>query len=183
MKSICLTGGLLLIALAACPLFAEECPAWGENKALLQFLRDHKSNGKAADPACISRAFSSLGHDKTYLKALVELLDFERNNEDDDSLRFPSSRYPAIGALDSYDAVPYLLKAIKDSDSELVRQNAFYALDLVYKDCPLTLVTVLRNEAAKPENTVDQKARLQAAATFADEHRGTRPCRSDSSAQ
>jgi len=130
MKFASLVIGLLVLITAG-TMVAQNCPAWREREALLQFLLDHRSNSTDADPDCVSRAFASLSYDKSYLGPLVKLLDFERSTKNDEKLFARSGKYPAISALARMEAIPQLINAIKESESDLVRTNATEALDLV----------------------------------------------------
>jgi hypothetical protein len=168
--------GLAVLSLA-CQVFSEECQAWSEKKELLQYLLDNKSNSLQASPACIDRAFGNLAGDKKYIGALVALLDFERSTQNDDHLIGRSSHYPAIGALDNFNAVPYLMDAIKEDESELVRTNAAEALDLVYTTCADAIVHMLGLEAMKPKVTVQERDRLRAAGKYIQENHAGRPCK------
>jgi hypothetical protein len=179
MRLAFLSIGLLVLFIAR-PLSAQECPAWSEREALLKFLLEHRSNGTDADPNCVSRAFRSLSYDNSYSGALVKLLDFERSTKNDEKLFARSSQYPAIGALAHLQAVPQLVKVIEESDSELVRMNAAYALDLVYYSCVQTAVALLEKEATNPTATSVQQDRLRAAGKYISEHFGPRPCYSSS---
>jgi HEAT repeat protein len=173
-KYACIELTLLFLA---CQAFSENCPPFGEKGALLQFLLDHKSNSLDTDPACVSRAFASLSHGKSYARDLVALLDFERSTQNDDHLLTRDSHYPAISALGNPDAVPYLIEAIKESESELVRTNAAEALDLAYSTCADAVVLILEDEAVKPEATVQEQDWLRAAGKYIRENHGGRPCK------
>jgi len=169
------------VALIANALLAEDCPKWGDTAAALKFLQENKPNGTAADPACVNRAFSTLSHDKASAKDLVELLDFERSTKNDDFKTY-GGRYRAIGALMDIGApaVPYLIKAVKESDSELVRTNAAEALGAIHRACADVAITMLEKEAAKRGTTGDQQSRLRAAqAHIRNNHH--RPCKSSAS--
>lgn len=157
----------------------QKCPSYSEEEALFQFLVDHRSHSLDADPECVQRAFAWLSHDRAYTKKLVQLLDFERNDEHDDRLRSLSSRYPATGVLAFPSAVPYLVEAIKQSESELIRTNAAAAIHLIYQSCVQAAVTRMKNEEDKPGVTSEQKERLQTAAKYVSElYGGGGPCKS-----
>jgi len=168
---------VVLICLSwALPSIAQTCPSWNEKQALLQFLEEHKSESLQADPMCVGRAFASLSHDKVYTQSLVHLLDFERSTKHDEKLFARSSQYPAIGALARNDAVPYLVAAIKNSDSELVRTNAAETLDLLYRTCVQAAANILETEAEKSGVNAEQQNRLRTAGKYINEHLGPRPC-------
>jgi len=178
MRPICWYVGLTLLLLVS-PGFAQEgqCPQYSDEPALLRFLQDHRSKSVEADPTCVRRAFAALSHDKSYIKALVELLDFERDYSHDEKLLSRSSQYPAIGALANSDAVPFLIKAIEENDNEVARINAAEALDLVYGECIQTAISLLEKEAIKPETYSEQQYRLRQAEKYIKERLGPRPCR------
>jgi len=157
----------------------QRCPLYSDKKASFEFLLDHRSNSLEADPQCVMQALASLRKDRLYTKALVQLLDFERNDKNDDRLRGLGSRYPATDALDFPGAVPYLVGAIKESESELVRTNAAATIQLIYTSCVQAAATMLNHEAEKPGTTAEQKDRLQTAAQYVrDLYGGPGPCRS-----
>jgi len=137
MKWIIVCLGLILV-LAAENAFSQECPKWGDAAGALKYLEDNKANSSTLDPVCINRAFATLSHSRSSAEALVGLLDFERSTEHDD-FKTRGGKYPAIGALMSIGkaAIAYLIKAIKESDSELVRTNAGDALGAINRPlCP-----------------------------------------------
>ena len=90
-------------------------------------------------------------------------------------------QYPAISALARNDAVPYLVAAIKNNDSELVRTNAAETLDLLYRACVKNAVKMLENEAEQSGLTAEQQDRLRTAGQYINKHLGPRPCRFDRS--
>lgn len=128
------------LALLVSPVSAQEqpCPEYSNQPALLRFLQDHRSNSVEADPMCVLRAFGALSHDKAYMKALVELLDFERDYSHDEKLIFRGNQYPAVGALGDPTAIPYLIKAIEENDNEVVqdqcRGSHRFGLQKLYPD-------------------------------------------------
>jgi hypothetical protein len=126
----------LLFVLTVAKGIAQACPSWGDKAGALKFLQDNKPHGTNADPTCVNRAFATLSHEKSAAKDLVGLLDFERSMQND-NFRTTSGRYPAITALQMIGepAVPYLIKAIKESASEVVRNNAAHALSQIYRPC------------------------------------------------
>jgi hypothetical protein len=165
MKSRFLFIGLFVTLLAGA-LFAQDCPAVGDKAALIRFLQENKAHGTEADPNCVSRAFAELSYDKSNVKLLIGLLDFERSTKDEISVTTPGTRYPAIGELASIGqpAVPHLIKAIKNSDSELVRHNATWALDEILRSkCLRDVIKLLTNEGNKPGTTAEQLDHLRGA--------------------
>lgn len=153
-----------VLLLADSFLFAQGCPTWGDKQGALQFLLANRPRSTAADSTCVNTAFATLSHDIASAEALVGLLDFERSTEHDD-FKTEGRRFPAINALMHIGkpAVPYLIKAIKESDSELVRTNAATTLGGVNGPCPRRAMAILDAEANKPGTTAEQVQRLMAA--------------------
>lgn len=153
-----------MLTLAAGNARSQDCPKWGDRTAALAFLHHNQSNGTAADPACVQRAFATLSHSAANAKALVALLDFERSVEHD-SFKTRAGRYPAIGALVSIGkpAAPFLIKAIKDDQTEIVRTNAAEALGDIYAPCGRGAISQLEIELAKPDTTPRQQETLREA--------------------
>jgi hypothetical protein len=89
-----------------------------------------------------------------------------------------SSQYPAVGALAKSSAVPYLITAIKDNESELARTNAVEALELLYSACPQVVTEMLETEAEKSGVDGEQQDHLRTAAEYINEHYGEWPCKS-----
>jgi hypothetical protein len=147
----------------------EKCPS--DVKGLHQFLLDHRSNSLEADPTCVDGAFGKMAtearyrHSRFYTRAMVNLLDFERQDENP-WFSHHFVRYPATEVLHFPAAVPYLVDAIKQSDSELVRTNAADAIFWIYRECTPAAVTKMNQEAEKPETTPEQTTRLQIAAEY-----------------
>ncbi len=141
-------------------------------KGPYQFLMDHRSNSLEAEPECVDRAFAEMSFEagyrntRVYTKALVDLLDFEeRDQEPEISHHF--APYPAMEILGSIPAaVPYLVDAIKQNESELVRKNAADSIFWIYRECTPAAVARLNHEAEKPEVSFEQRTRLQIAAEF-----------------
>ena len=161
----------------------QKCPT--DVKGLHQFLLDHRSNSLDADPKCVDGAFSAMGsrarfqHDRYYIKALIELLDFERIDEDP-GFSHHLVLYPAAATLILPAAVPSLVSAIKESDSELVRTNAAYTMFWIYRECTPAAVTKLKQEGDKAETTPEQRTRLQVASEYVENYfpDGPGPCKS-----
>jgi hypothetical protein len=147
-------------------VFGQECPKWGDKVGALQFLQQNKTHGTDADPTCVDRAFATLSHANTSVEVFVGLLDFERSTKRDDFKTY-DGRYPAIDALVGIGTpvVPYLINAISESDSELVRTNAAHALGSIHGQCVDVAITMLENEA-KIKTSGDQQARLRAAQEY-----------------
>jgi len=147
-------------------VFGQDCPKWGDKVGALQFLQQNKTHGTDADPTCVDRAFATLSHAKASVEVFVGLLDFERSTKRDDFKTY-DGRYPAIDGLVGIGtpAVPYLINAISENDSELVRTNAAHALGSIHGECVDVAITMLENEA-KTKGTGDQPARLRAAEEY-----------------
>ncbi|MBZ5489477.1 MAG: carboxypeptidase-like regulatory domain-containing protein [Acidobacteriia bacterium] len=133
------------------------------SRAALQFLLDAKRFGTQAEPARIKKAFYALSRDSSYAGALVGLLDFEG-----DELGTREIQYPAIGALAviGKPAVSYLIGTVKESDNDLIRMNAAHALGLIHRTCEEDVVAQLESEAAAPNITSEQQARLRVAQDY-----------------
>jgi hypothetical protein len=146
---------------------AQDCPMWGDREAALRFLLANKAHATDADPVCVNRAFSTLSRDKSSAGALVGLLDFERSTKRDD-FKSTSAQYPAIGALHriGQPAVAHLIKAIKESESDVVRTNAAHALSDIFAPCVDGLIAKLEAESAKAGTTNDQQAKLRTAEQY-----------------
>jgi len=170
----------LICLLMSAAAMAQDCLQWGDRARAVKFLEENKPNGTAADPECVNRAFSTLAKDKSNVEVFIGLLDFERSLEKDHSLKGVSSKYPAVGALVSIGqpAVPRLLKAIKETSSELVRTNAASALEGMYRTCEKQLVDKLESEAAKPETLPEQQERLREAEKYIEERHVASSCKS-----
>jgi len=166
----------LLLLVSAASAQERPCPGYSNKPALLEFLRGHRSNSIEADPTCVRRAFAALSHDTSYVKALVELLDFERDYSRDEKLLSRSSQYPAIGALANSEAVPLLIKAIEENDNEVARTNAADAVSLVYGNCIQTAVSLMEKEAIKPQTYSREQYRLRQAERYVREHAGSQAC-------
>lgn len=160
----------------------QDCPQWGDKAGALKFLEENKAHGTAADPVCVSRSFATLSHDKKSAEVLVWLLDFERSVEQE-SFKTIGAKYPAIGALAMIGtpAVPYLIKAIKESDVELIRTNAARSLGVIYRPCVKGVLAKLEAEAEKNETTPEQQTRLRTAKEYL--AAGPSPCKSEIDAQ
>jgi hypothetical protein len=148
----------------------QKCPT--DVTGLYQFLLDHRSNSLEADPRCVDAAFSAMSfrsrfkHSRFYTNALIQLLEFERNIDQDFKMTTLMSQYPATEHLDSPPYIPYLVNAIKESDSELARTNAAYTVRFIYGSCVQAAVSRLNREAEKPGTTSEQRTRLQIAAEY-----------------
>lgn len=160
------------------------CPA--DLKPLHQFLLDHRSNSLEADPECVDKAFGTMSfaamarHSRFYTKALVDLLDFERLDQEP-GFSHHFVKYPATESLHFPGAVPYLIDAIKRSDSEVSRTNAADVLTYLYRECRSAAATRLIHEGDTPETTPEQRTRLQTAAEYVRNYFGNEPgpCRSE----
>lgn len=168
----------VVLLLATSIFFAQDCPKWGDKKGALQFLLANGPRSTAADPTCVDTAFATLSHDQAFAEALVGLLDFERSTEHDD-FKTTAGRYPAISALMGIgkSSVPYLVKAIKESDNELTRSNAARVLGAIHRPCVRGAMARLDAEANKPGTTAEQVQRLVAARDYIGNF--YRPCESE----
>jgi hypothetical protein len=157
----------MIVILATAMARSEDCPKWGDNDAAVKFLQDNKPNSTAVDPACVNRAFATLSHDHSNTGALIGLLDFERSIEHDD-FKTNGGKYPAIGALMTIgkSTVPFLIKAIKEDESALVRTNAADTLGAIYAPCGRGGTAQLEAELSRPAVTSEQQARLRAAKDY-----------------
>jgi hypothetical protein len=163
---------------------AHRCPA--DLRSLYQFLLDHRSNSLEADLNCVDSAFvimkfaARFRHSRYYTKALVDLLDFERQDEDP-GFSHHFVKYPATECLHFPGAVPYLIDAIKQNDSEVVRTNAADVLRSIYRECPSAAVSRLNVEGDKPQTAPEQRTRLQMAAEYVNNYfsGGPGPCRAE----
>lgn len=143
-----------------------------DEKTAVQFLVDHKANSTAADRHCVDGAFATLANatefrNKNYIEFLVGMLDFERTPQE--YVQASEPKYPAINVLHHLNGgekkvVPYLIKAIKESDSEVLRANA--AETLYYSIHACGALRVLTREDEKAEVPYEQKLRLEAAERY-----------------
>lgn len=137
-------------------------------KAASQFLLDNRSKSLEVDPNCVDSTFSTTGitastnHDRFYIKTLVDLLDFERIDEHPE-FNHHFVRYPATEELHFPAAIPFLVNAIKQTDSELVSTNAVETVLWIYRECVPAAIAKLNQEAENPEATTEQRTRLQMA--------------------
>jgi hypothetical protein len=161
----------------------ERCASDAEGS--YQFLLDHRSNSLEADRECVVYAFSLMRsavksqNNNRFIKAMVDLLDFEKRGRDYDPLT-DGSAYPATDVLNFPAALPYLVDAIKQSDSELVRTNAAETIFRIYRGCTSAAVSKMKHEAEKPGATSEQRTRLQIAAEYKGDYlpAGPRVCES-----
>jgi hypothetical protein len=144
----------------------EKCPPG--LKAASQFLLDNRAKSLEVDPNCVDGTFAAMGltartnHDRFYIKTLVDLLDFERIDEDP-RISHHFVRYPAPEVLRFPAAIPFLVSAIKQTGSELVQTNAVETVLWIYRECMPAAVAKLNQEAEKPETTTEQRTLLQMA--------------------
>jgi hypothetical protein len=178
-RTKCVCAAFLFLLFVGTGL-AQDCPPWGDTTAALKFLAAQKLHGTEVDPACVDRAFATLSHDKSAAEALIGLLDFERSVERD-SFKTRGGQYPAIGALMTIGspAIPFLIKAIKDNDSELVRNNAAEALAGIHRPCLRGAIENIEVSARKPGTTAEQRTRLRAAEDYL--RKTFSPCKSEAS--
>lgn len=157
----------LLLSMVSSLSLAQDCPAWSDKEGALRFLGSNKPHGTQADPECVLSVFATLSDDGASIESLVGLPDFERSTKDDD-FKTMGGRYPAIGALMRVGkvAMPQLIKAIKENDSDLIRTNAAHTLGAMDRSCPRSAMAILDREAAKPGTTAEQQQRLFAARDY-----------------
>jgi hypothetical protein len=179
-KGIVIAITVLLLARVA---MSQDCPVKSDRTAI-QFLLDHRANGMGADPHCVDNAFLRLTHatqfeNKNYIPFLVRMLDFERLVTEDEHENKSAHQYPAIDYVlflsRIKNAIPALVKAIKDSDSEVLRTNAAETL-LEINHC--MGLSVLDREANRVETSGEQSGRLEAAARYIEDHSSfMEPCK------
>jgi hypothetical protein len=172
----------ITILLLACKVISQTCPELKDEKAAVQFLVDHKANSRAADRHCVDVAFLTLSFatqfkKKNYIEFLVGMLDFERSTIQE--YASPGERkYPAIDELNHLsgmgkNVVPYLIKAIKESDSEVLRANA--AETLYYSISACGALRMLKREAEREDVPYEQRIRLEAASKRIEDLTGLYP--------
>jgi len=167
-KCLCIAITILFLAQEG---ISQECPEVKDEKIAVQFLLDHKANSRAADRECVDEAFGILGiatgyRNKNYIKFLVGMLDFERGTPD--YAVTSEQRYPAIDVLHHLDemgknVVPYLIRGIKRSDSEVLRANA---AETLYRISACEALKRLSRLDEKAEVPYEQKLRLEAATKY-----------------
>jgi hypothetical protein len=172
-KCIYITITILFLAREG---ISQECPEIKDEKTAVQFLLDHKANSTAANRHCVDGAFSILGiatayKNMNYIKFLVGMLDFERSMPD--YVEASEQKYPAMDVLHHLNGlgknvVPYLIKGIKESDSEVLRANAAETLYYIYPS-KCKAWGKLTREAEKADIPSDQKIRLEDAAKHIDQ--------------
>lgn len=160
----------IAILLPASKVISQTCPEIKNEKIAAQFLVDHKANSRAADRHCVDAAFVTLSFatqfkKKNYIEFLVGMLDFERWTPVDYA-EASEQKYPAINTVHHLsgagkNVVPYLIKAIKESDSEVLRANA--AETLYYSVSACGALRTLKREAEKDDVPYEQRVRLEAA--------------------
>lgn len=62
--------------------------------------------------------------------------------------------------------MPFLVRAIKENRSELIRTNAAHMLGAMRSPCVRGLIRSLEKEATKTGTTAEQQARLRAAEAY-----------------
>lgn len=172
----------ITILLLAREGISQGCPEIKDEKTAAQFLVDHKANSTAADRHCVDGAFTILGiatgyENKNYIKFLAGMLDFQRGTPEDYA-QASEQKYPAINKLHHLhglgkNVVPYLIRGIKESDSEVLRANA--AETLYYSIQACGALRVLQRQAEKEEVPYGQRQRLEAAARHIDERTSLNP--------
>jgi hypothetical protein len=185
LKCTCIAIAILLLV---CKVISQTCPVKDE-KTAVQFLVDHKSNSRSADRHCVDAAFITLSFatqfkKKNYIEFLVGMLDFERSTIQE--YASPGERkYPAIDELNHLsgtgkNVVPYLIKAIKESDSEVLRANA--AETLYYSISACGALRMLKREAEK-QDVPEQRIRLDDATKHINDLTLYPPCDEESSSK
>lgn len=149
---------------------SQECPV-NDEKTAVHFLLDHKSNSRTADHHCVDRAFATLSsatqfRHKNYVEFLVGMLDFERWTPEG-YVEAGEPKYPAMDVLEYLNGggksiVPYLIKAIRESDSEVLRANA--AETLYHSVSACEALRILERRAEKENVPNEQMLRIEAAA-------------------
>jgi hypothetical protein len=134
---------------------------------LVQFL---KTQGREADPECVSKAITRLGDFRSNLgtDVLIDLLDFKRPESDRETFGVADGhdKFPAVPALYSIGlpSVPRLIAKLQEADTtELVRSNAIRTIVVIYSANPSKAITVLL-DAARIAKTQDQAVRLESCA-------------------
>jgi hypothetical protein len=178
-KCICIAIAILFLARAG---ISQECPEIRDEKTAAQFLVDHKANSTAADRHCVDVAFVTLSFatqfkKKNYIEFLVGMLDFERSTIEEYASP-GEQKYPAIHELNHLSetgkkVVPYLIKGIKESDSEVLGANA--AETLYYSIHACGALRLLKRQAENEDVPYEQKLRLEAAARHIDELTSSNP--------
>jgi hypothetical protein len=187
-KCICIAIAILFLARAG---ISQECPEIRDEKTAAQFLVDHKANSTAADRHCVDVAFVTLSFatqfkKKNYIEFLVGMLDFERSTIEEYASP-GEQKYPAINELHHLHGagkkvVPYLIRGIKKSDSEVLRANA--AETLYYSIHACGALRLLKRQAENEDVPYEQKLRLEAAARHIDELTSSNsPCDASASEQ
>ena len=120
---------------------------------------------------------------KTYIKFLVGMLDFERWTPGL-TMEAGEHKYPAMGVLvylqkSGKNVAPYLIKGIKESDSEVLRTNA--AETLYHSISACAALSLLSREDEREDVPYEQKLRLEAAAKDINGWSVNDPCGTDSS--
>jgi hypothetical protein len=180
----------ITVLFLACRGISQECPEISDEKTAAQFLVDHKANSTAENRHCVDGAFIILGSataykNKNYIKFLVGMLDFERWTPD--YAEASEQKFPAINELHHLyglgkNVVPYLIRGIKQSDSEVLRDNA--AETLYYIDSKCKALGKLTREAEKADIPSDQRMRLEDAAKHIEDMTMlSPPCDANSSEQ
>ena len=179
----------IVILVLFCEGVSQDCPGLDHEEAAAKFLLDHKSNSRAADRHCVDQAFATLTlaarfKNKSYISFLVALLDFERWTPKE-FVEAGEPKYPAIHELnflhtEGINVVPYLIRGIKESGSEVLRANATEALYRSVSACGA--LKALQEEAEKTSVSFEQKERLEAAVQHVNDSRHSDvPCDTTSS--
>jgi hypothetical protein len=173
-KCICIAITILFLAREG---ISQECPDLKGEKTAVQFLVDHKANSTAENRHCVDGAFIILGsatgyRNKNYIKFLVGMLDFERWTPEEYA-QASEQKYPAINELHHLyglgkNVVPYLIRGIKESDSEALQANAAETLYYIYAS-KCKALGKLTQESEKADIPSDQKLRLEDAAKHIDQ--------------
>lgn len=184
-KCICVATTILLLAGTG---LSQGCPKVKDEKAAVQYLLDKKASNTEADHYCVDNAFAILGHatefrNKTYITFLVGMLDFERWTPGL-TMEAGEHKYPAMGVLvylqkSGKNVAPYLIKGIKESDSEVLRTNA--AETLYHSISACAALSLLSREDEREDVPYEQKLRLEAAAKHINDWSVNDPCEASAS--
>lgn len=114
----------------------------------LAVISDEQQSQK--DPDCLATALFFLGrfHAEKAIPRMLALLTFEQQ-PDRFSAQTRAQRYPAVAGLAGIGkpAVPALMSVIADSQIELERDNALWALTIIYVGHPKQVIQMLHKAA------------------------------------
>jgi hypothetical protein len=187
MRSNVLYVAVTMLGLA-CATMSQDCPKVKDERLAVQYLLDKKASNTEADRYCVNNAFAILVHatefrNKTYIKFLVGMLDFERWTPGL-TMEAGEHKYPAMGVLEylqksGKNVAPYLIKGIKESDSEVLRTNA--AETLYHSISACAALSLLSREDEREDVPYEQKLRLEAATKHINDWSANDPCEASAS--